>query len=98
VLGYSLGLIIAFTTARKYVFRSSGKIAPEGFRYVAAFMFCFLCNLVILQVARLAMGLNDWIAQSIAVSFYVVAMYGCSRFLVFSPIHGPEKNGRPRHD
>ncbi len=92
VVGYSLGLMLAFFVARTFVFRSGGSLAPESLRYLLAFGFSFLCNLAVLYGSLSLMKWHPGVAQLAAISTYVIVMYLMSRLFVFSGINGSKGN------
>ena len=80
---YLLGLISGFFLSRKFVFRSEGKLRTEGFRYLAAFLVCFLLNLLVLHLALDTLHVNAVLAQFFAAAAYTSLMYVLTRILVF---------------
>jgi len=83
VIGYLFGLILGFFLSKKLVFRSTRHITSESLRYLAAFLVCFILNLIVLQ---LALGVFHWdavFAQLLAAATYTIMMYLLSRLLVF---------------
>lgn len=84
IIGYLLSLMLAFFTAKKFVFRSAGKVRSESIRYLIAFSLSFLCNLGMLHISLEILMLPTGVAQLIAISSYVVTMYLISRIFVFS--------------
>lgn len=84
IAGYAVGLALGFWTARKFVFRSTGFISREGWRYLLAFGTSWLLNLLILHLSMKTMGLQPMIAQAVAAVVYSGAMYLLGRLLVFS--------------
>lgn len=84
VLGYAAGLAIGFALSRSYVFRSAARPRAEMLRYLLAFAFSYLLNLSILVCATRYTALPPIAAQLAAIAGYVVAMFVCSRFYVFS--------------
>lgn len=84
ISGYALGLVLAFFTARMFVFKSRGRAVPEAVRYLTAFSVSFLANLATLHIAMHTLQIQAALAQIIAISAYVVVMYFMSRVFVFS--------------
>ena len=84
VLGYAAGLTVGFVLSRSYVFRSRARPRAEILRYLAAFAFSYLLNLSILVCATRYTTLPPIAAQLAAIAGYVMAMFVCSRFYVFS--------------
>jgi putative flippase GtrA len=81
--GYLFGLILGFFLSKKLVFRSKGHMTSEGFRYLAAFLTCFIVNLFTLQFALNFLHWNAVPAQLLAASVYTFIMYLLTRLLVF---------------
>jgi len=81
--GYFVGLILGFILSKKLVFRSEGHVTSESIRYLAAFLACFILNLLVLQSALSVLRLNAIIAQLLAAATYTIVMYLLSRFIVF---------------
>lgn len=81
--GYALGLSVGFKTSKSFVFRSKGKWAIEGIRFIAAFGLSYLANILILAVALDWLAFPPFLAQIAAVSTYVLVMYVLSYFFVF---------------
>jgi len=81
--GYLFGLMLGFFLSKKLVFRSSGHIASESVRYLAAFLVCFILNLIMLQLALSVFHWDAAFAQLLAAATYTIMMYLISRLLVF---------------
>jgi putative flippase GtrA len=81
--GYLFGLILGFFLSKKLVFRSEGHATSESFRYLAAFIACFILNLIVLQLALSVLHWNAIFAQLLAAATYTIIMYLLSRLLVF---------------
>lgn len=81
--GYLFGLILGFFVSKKFVFRSEGHITSEGIRYLAAFLACFVVNLLVLQFTLDVLHLDAILAQLLAAAAYTIIMYLLTRLLVF---------------
>lgn len=84
VIGYTVGFIQSFFFSKKFVFRSDGKMASEGLRYLYMFIICFLLNLAVLKTL-LAYDVRPLLAQLAAACTYSGLMYVLSAWLVFRP-------------
>lgn len=82
--GYALGLSVGFKTSKSFVFRSKGKSAIEGVRFIIAFCLSYLANILILAATLHWLMFPPFLAQAAAVSTYVLVMYVLSYFFVFS--------------
>ena len=51
IAGYVVGFMLGFFLSKKFVFRSEGHFVAESIRYLFAFVFAFLINLIVLQTA-----------------------------------------------
>lgn len=87
VIGYGVGFLLGFIFTKKFVFRSNGDFVVEGVRYLLSFIFCFLCNLLILQLA-LYFGVDAIVSQFIAAFTYTTLMYLSSRLFIFNANSG----------
>ena len=83
IIGYSVGLVLGFLFSKNFVFRSDGYFVPKGVRYLIAFVFCFLCNFLMLQFT-LYFGVNVIVSQFIAAITYTILMYLSSRLFIFN--------------
>lgn len=88
VAGYMVGLVLGFTITRKFVFVSQGHVTTEALRYLAAFLFCFMLNLLTLGLALKSLQWPAIPAQLLAATVYTASMYLLSRYLVFTPGSG----------
>jgi len=85
ICGYLVGLVLGFVVSWKFVFRSEGHFTTEGMRYLAAFLFCFALNLLVLELVLGRLHWNPNLAQLAAAMTYTASMYLLARWLVFSP-------------
>lgn len=82
--GYALGLSVGFKTSKSFVFRSKGKSAIEGVRFIVAFGLSYLANILILAATLHWLMFPPFLAQTAAVSTYVLVMFLLTYFFVFS--------------
>ncbi len=94
--GYAFGLLLGFFLSKRLVFRSKGHITSEGLRYLTAFIFCFILNLIVLEFSLSVLHWTASLAQILAAATYTIVMYLLSRFLVFRP--GMISNNAKRQD
>lgn len=83
IIGYSVGLSLGFLFSKNFVFRSDGDFFVKGVRYLVAFVFCFICNFLLLQFA-LYYGAHVIIAQLISTATYTTLMYLSLRLFIFN--------------
>lgn len=81
--GYVVGFVLGFMVSKKFVFRSNGHFVSESIRYLAAFMICFLINLLVLHLALAEHHWSPLFAQILAGFAYTSSMYGLTRYFVF---------------
>ncbi len=83
-LGYGAALAVGFVGAKRFVFRSQGRVTPEALRYLASFATCYLINLGTLFACLSWLAIRPIWAQGAAILSYVTSMYLLSRLFVFS--------------
>ncbi len=83
IAGYGSGLLLSFVVNRRFVFRATGAISCELLRFIVAFLSSFLANLATLHVLTRYTQVDPFVAQLIAISVYVVLMFGLCRAFVF---------------
>jgi putative flippase GtrA len=81
--GYGVGFVLGFVVSKKFVFRSDGHFIGESMRYLAAFLTCFLLNLLVLSLAIKQQHWNALLAQLLAAMAYTSSMYALTRYFVF---------------
>ena len=86
-LGFVIPLSIGFLNARRFVFRSEGRLSTEAIRYLVSFSFCYLINLTVLYLCIAWASIEILLSQGIAVCSYVISMYLSSRLFVFGEQH-----------
>lgn len=85
IAGYVVGLVLGFWTARAFVFRSTGAISREGWRYLIAFGISWLLNFMVLRWGIKTAGMEPMAAQLVAACGYSLIMFFFGRYCVFSP-------------
>lgn len=83
ISGYAVGFVLGFVVSKKFVFRSNGHFFGESLRYLAAFLTCFLLNLLVLHLALTELRWNALFAQVLAAFAYTSSMYVLTRHIVF---------------
>lgn len=84
VFGYAVGFILGFVLSRKFVFRTNGQYIVESVRYLIAFVFSFLINLLVLRLALIYLNHHTLFSQLAAIASYTVVMYILTRYFVFN--------------
>jgi len=85
ISGYVAGFTLGFVLSKKFVFRSNGHIVPESVRYLFAFIFSFISNLLVLRLAMIYFEFHVVTSQVLAAMAYTLLMYIMTRFFVFGP-------------
>lgn len=83
-IGYALGLVVAFFTARLFVFRSRAKSKNDAIKYLISFGISFSANLISLHFLISTFGIDKNVAQLLATATYIATMYCLSRIFVFT--------------
>lgn len=81
--GFSVGILISFFLAKRFVFQSRRRTRPEMARFVLAFCVSFLANILALEFLTLQTDVPQMVAQLGAISVYVGMMFCLSRLVVF---------------
>jgi putative flippase GtrA len=81
--GYLVGFVLGFLVSKKFVFRSNGHFVNQSMRYLVAFLFCYLLNMLVLRLALNELHWEAVISQSLAAVTYTISMYVLTRWFVF---------------
>ena len=90
MINWTAGLIFAFFTNRKYVFKSTAPILPEAGKFTLSRISTLFIEYLCMLVLDTLMGINFYIATVITAVIVVIANYVFSKFLVFSKKHDRE--------
>jgi putative flippase GtrA len=86
-VGYAVGMVVSFALAKVFVFRSQGRVATTGPRYVMVILVAFVLNQIALRLALTVLGngaLQHALAQAAGMIVYTgLAFVGCQLW-VFS--------------
>lgn len=77
------GVIFAYFTNRKYVFKSTGPMLPEAMKFVTSRITTYILDIVIMQVLGNLLGINVYIASIVSAVLVIIANYVFSKLLVF---------------
>jgi len=91
-IGYLLVVPVSFLTHRDISFRDGGSRLGAFLRYVPVVAIGYGINVIALTNS-MSLGVNEYIAQSTAISCHVVATYLLSRLFVFLHINRDENHG-----
>lgn len=81
------GVIFAFFTNRKYVFKSTGPMLPEAGKFVTSRISTYILDIVIMQVFGTLLGINVYVASIISAVLVIIANYIFSKLFVFKKGH-----------
>lgn len=77
------GVIFAFFTNRKYVFKSDGPMASEAVKFVASRLSTYFLDIVVMQVLGNLLGINLYIATFVSAVLVFITNYLFSKIFVF---------------
>lgn len=77
------GVIFAYFTNRKYVFKSTGPMLKEAGKFVTSRISTYILDIVIMQVLGNILGVNVYVASVISAVLVVIANYVFSKLFVF---------------
>ncbi|MBO6902995.1 MAG: GtrA family protein [Rhizobiaceae bacterium] len=83
-VGYAVGLIASYLLNRRFTFRSRVPLGPGALRYAAVVTCGYALNLAILLAALHVLSINAYIAQTLGVGAYFIAVYAGSSLFVFN--------------
>jgi putative flippase GtrA len=81
--GYAAGFVLSFALSRRFVFRSARSLRSALPLFTACFAAAFALNQAVLHAALRILDASAIVAQSLAVTTYIVVMYLLQRFVVF---------------
>lgn len=94
-IGFGLASIVAYFNHSRYTFRKRVGL-QRAYLYMVITVFCYVLNLATLKVGLEFLPI--WLAQSVAVSVYVLTSYfGLSRYGFSDRIYS-EANANPIHE
>lgn len=85
ITGYTFGLLLSFLFSKKFVFRSSGSVKKEFFRYLVSFFIAFCLNVSALYLLLNYLEISPIFAQVAAAGVYTFSMYILIRLYTFLP-------------
>lgn len=85
------GVIFAFFTNRKYVFKSKGPMLKEAPKFVASRLSTYFIDIAIMQVLGTLLGVNVYIATLVSAVVVIVLNYVFSKLFVFNKKKEPNR-------
>lgn len=83
IIGYILGLINSFFFNRFWTFKSGGKYANQGVRFIIVFLICYMLQLGMLVLLKEKLSVSADFAQLIGMVFYTCLNFLLSKFYTF---------------
>lgn len=83
VISYAVGLVVAFTLNKNFVFQGRQHDLSAAGRFAAGFAVSFAVNSAVLYIANTGLGIRAEIAQLLAMASYTVTFYLINKYLVF---------------
>lgn len=88
-VSYIIGISISFFANSSWSFDYGGPLRAAAMRYLLAYLFGYLINLLILVIGVDVLGFNHAIIQAIAIFVVALALFLLHKYWVFAPIvHG----------
>jgi putative flippase GtrA len=94
--GYAVGVVLSFTLARTFVFRSDGRVGKTGPRYLAVAAAGFVMNQIMLRLMLGVVGPGVWrhtAAQLSGIATYTVFVFLACQVWVFRPAQSTARSG-----
>lgn len=82
--GYIVGLLVSFLLNRTWTFRSDQRTTVVLLRYIAAALFSYSLNFLIVLYGDMYSLVNQFLLQIIGISFYTISMFILCRYFVFA--------------
>lgn len=82
------GVIFAFFTNRKYVFKSTGPMMSEAPKFVLSRVSTYIMDIVVMQVLGTILGINIYIATFVSAVLVMITNYVFSKVFVFKNKEG----------
>ena len=83
IINWVAGVIFAYFTNRKFVFKSNKPMLKESFDFVLSRVSTLILDMVVMQLLGNVMGINVVIATFISAVLVIVANYVFSKLFVF---------------
>ena len=83
-IGYAVGLLVSYLLNRRFTFRSRVPLGSGAVRYAAVVACAYALNLAVLLIAIHMLAINAYIAQTLGVGIYFIAVFVGSSLFVFT--------------
>lgn len=84
IINWTAGVIFAYFTNRKFVFKSTDPMLQEAPKFVLSRVSTLILDMVVMQVLNVMLGVNLMIATVISAVLVVIANYVFSKLFVFN--------------
>ncbi len=84
VMSSVLGIIFAYITNRKYVFKSNNKILNESIKFFTARILTLVLETFLLLIAVSQLGYDDFLAKILVTIIVILLNYILSKFTIFT--------------
>lgn len=84
IINWVAGVIFAYFTNRKFVFKSKDPMLKEAPRFVLSRVSTLILDVVVMQVLNVALGVHLLIATVISAVLVIIANYVFSKLFVFN--------------
>lgn len=78
------GVIFAFFTNRKYVFKSNGPMLKEAPKFVLSRVSTYILDIVVMQLLGNVLGINIYVATFVSAVLVMITNYLFSKLFVFN--------------
>ncbi|GHT76214.1 hypothetical protein AGMMS50262_13790 [Bacteroidia bacterium] len=83
VVGYVVGLINSFVWNRRWTFGSQKNWKADFLRFIAAFLICYIPQLLLVMLLNAYSGIPAYICQLIGIVFYTGFNFLCNKYYTF---------------
>ncbi len=80
---YPIYLVLAFYLNKKWSFSHKGHMSTSAFRYVIAYVGCYVLNVAVLRVFNGYLGYSHLIVQAVAIVVFALLLFGAQKYWVF---------------
>ena len=84
VINWTAGVIFAYFTNRRFVFKSHAPMLKEAPKFVLSRVSTLILDIVVMQVLNVRLGVNLWVATIISAVLVIVGNYVFSKLFVFN--------------
>jgi putative flippase GtrA len=86
IVGYIVGLLNSFVWNRKWTFQSTQDWKPDFLRFIAAFLVCYIPQLLLVMLLNKHSGIMPYFCQLTGIVFYTVCNFLFNKYYTFREI------------